>query len=291
MEIFEFGHSVLKKYLGDQVTKHTFCCVVEHPFEKTLQAAFEEMWHNLAREKNNLTVDEKTLTVIDPEGNEYTLAHDIVIEKNKIVRVPNNVLRHVYSRQLTIHTLYIDENKEFIDLTQRAINDINACNIRLSSSYIERVLYAYPDPVLEIIKLHGQGYQMLDSIKRFIRNFWPEVPIADYGPYTEYFNKEYRKAMNFLDNYACDFKRYLEKICGMKFEISFGNPVQKEEQEGRFQFNVENPWRNPDEVILGDVRPGRRGAALGVDPINIIPIDVDEIGNIQQEQAQFDENE
>ena len=123
MKIYEGGRSIALAQLGFPVINKTYICVLETDedvtIEKGLQLIVEEV---SSKGLEIVSVVNETVTV--KGGDTYTISHEIISGNGTTLKRVSNILRHCFTRNLCIDTLYIDENNQICDLTNTGIQSI-----------------------------------------------------------------------------------------------------------------------------------------------------------------------
>ncbi len=122
MLIYEANKSVFLKYSRRETPYLTYICVHETPEEVPVEIAFDEMCDMLKSKGlvfKNINRDKFTIQMSN--NDEYSLAFAETNNGKKLV----NLLRYMFSRIFTIEALYIDEDGEIVDLTNRSKHDID----------------------------------------------------------------------------------------------------------------------------------------------------------------------
>lgn len=234
MKIYESGISARKKCLGQKAKFKTYVCVLDEVYGLTLNQAFDVMVAELGSQLSFPLIkkDFTSLTVTIEDGTQYQLAHEIVLTKTGVETVPSNLLRYIFSRLFTIDALYIDEDDQFVDLTQKAANHIH--NGYLDTS-IKKTIFEYqPELLVEVFRFKKQyegkehnGDNLCGELANILCEFTPKRLLNNFEPLTQLIEKHGSRLVDEMCSYD-SVKRYLTQTCGMKTRVTFEPPPFKE---------------------------------------------------------------
>lgn len=133
MNLVKTGRSIDNFLMGSQKFKDDYIGVLDDVLQSLdIEEAFEVFRTRLLNE-NNVKIKQaytEPCTVVDADDNTYTLAHETIIkeekggkQKNKLIQRPSNLLRHLCTRDFRLENIYIDENKNLVDITANALAD------------------------------------------------------------------------------------------------------------------------------------------------------------------------
>jgi hypothetical protein len=224
--IYEFGESVAAQAGMGKVKHRTFVYVLDSAQDVTIQDGFAIMLRELAGAGHQFEKVEMP-SVICKNGNVYTLAHEKVYGKNgEITLQPSNVLRHALSQTFTIDTLYIDENKEMVDITHNGIRDAGNHRLEVVGDF-ENIAKSDPNILVEclhrrIMKGCGWGPRLNEQMS-YLSPIIP--PFATPPPLLlELISpKTLKSFMAHIEGYGGLYK-YFTNTCGMKIAVTFDPP-------------------------------------------------------------------
>lgn len=225
MKTYECGLSVadnLRRRLPGKITK---VCVLDNYMQLTLEQAFDAMLDNIGRDKG--VIDKDRLS-ISSDKETFTLAHEISYDKhdNKIVS-PANILRHVYSRDFTYQTLYID-NGEIVDIASASEDIINR-QLKCQNSFRKMMLRdsSIITKVLYISAVHNWtlGRDILGEIRLGIPRDVEPITGSDVWIKKMCEQGAIKTFLSILNN-SNALHHYFYNRCGLKESISFVPPTK-----------------------------------------------------------------
>lgn len=142
MNLVKTGRSIDNFLIGKQAFKDDYIGVLDDVVHSlSIEEAFEMFCTKLVNE-NNVKIKQVytwPCSVVDIDDNTYTLAHEKIVKGEKkekernnpyvkkssstFIRKPSNLLRHLCTRDFRAENIYIDENKNLVDITTNALRD------------------------------------------------------------------------------------------------------------------------------------------------------------------------
>lgn len=208
MKIYECGQSVALQACNLPAKSYkTFACVVDN--KSTIEDAFSIMVAELGKEHTDMDINEQELMVRTPKAH-YTLAHEKSYDKkgNKVL-TPSNILRHVFTRTFTMGSLYINEDKEIVDLAE-ALRYIQSHTLYTIIPF-EQLITWDNDVLMKTIFLKIKyGYILDQTIDRVLQNFplsvkplsgnnvWLDKLLMSHGHQFFVFLRNYNRVSKYL---------------------------------------------------------------------------------------------
>lgn len=230
--IYECGLSIYTRLSGNAPLQRDYVCILENPDDLTADQAFVKLLEIL--KDKEIKIKERCQHYIIAENNDtYTFANDRIYDASGIVTVkPSNILRHVFSRDFTVQSLYIDETGQTVDLTNQALNDIQNFRLMVNNGLTYKDLFKRNVDFL-IDALYYRITQRLTfagHLEEYIYSMNTDHLAKVDGSHPkikkliERDSKEFISVINSITNVS----RYFYNVCGMKLIPSFGHPIEEE---------------------------------------------------------------
>lgn len=209
MKLIECGYSVFKKYLGEKSTSKDYVFVLRMPKDFSLQTAFDKMLSFLAKKNITVVNNINETTVLDKDGNTYTIAHSIKPHEKKkdlLITKPDTFFRHCYSRIFQYETLYVNEDEEITTYFNTAKTNIE--NRLLATTPVHQLIFEKNKlPILlKFIEFYSKyGFRIYGAQnENFVYGLNRERNILENEQFVNFANADFKRTYSFFRDYGID---------------------------------------------------------------------------------------
>lgn len=243
--MYECGLSVFNKVIGYDVKNKDYVYVLDNAAELSADQAFAQLIELLKLQQ--IKIKERCQHYVIAENNDtYTFANERTYKNGTAIIKPCNILRHVFSRDFSIESLYVDENGQVVDLTNQALNDISNRSLNISNGADRKTLFQRGNEFLVDCLYYNikNNMHFVGGVEEFIYNFAPTSITKIDGAnikLQEIIGDQCKQFLSLINNIS-NLHRYFYNVCGMKLTPTFGHIIKEEKP---IPFLQGNPSRMP----------------------------------------------